>query len=216
MLLWWKAWDPEGCPARAVRAHPRRRSGGIDPSNPRTRDALAAMVARLLSPDGLDADGLKVDFTGRTPAGQALVSHGGAWGIALLHELLSVVYQAAKAAKPDALVITQAPHGAFADVADMIRLNDMLRIDDPAGAAGRRADALPRRRRARRLPGAARRHRRLAVPSRAEWREYLRAKGELGVPALYYATQLDATGEPLEPEDYEALRALWSSGKVEA
>ena len=52
-------------------------------------------------------------------------------GIALLHELLSVVYAAAKDAKADALMITQTPHPSFADVADMVRLNDMLRLDDP-------------------------------------------------------------------------------------
>jgi hypothetical protein len=107
VLLWWKAWDPEGlAPELCVRT----RDGvpaGLDPSNPETRAALTAMVARLLGPHGLDADGLKVDFTGRTPSGQALVAHGGAWGLALLHELLRVVYAAAKAAKPDALVITR-------------------------------------------------------------------------------------------------------------
>ena len=48
------------------------------------------------------------------------------WGIALLHQLLAVVYRAAKEAKPDALVITHTPHPAFVDVADMIRLNDMI------------------------------------------------------------------------------------------
>ena len=67
----------------------------------------------MLAPDGLDADGLKVDFTARTPSGRALSHHeGGAWGIALLHELLSIVYAAAKEAKPDALVITHTPHPA--------------------------------------------------------------------------------------------------------
>jgi hypothetical protein len=34
-------------------------------------------------------------------------------------------------------------------------------------------------------------------------------KPELGVPSLYYATHVDATGEPLEPSDYEALRRVW-------
>ena len=46
-------------------------------------------------------------------------------GVALLHLLLETVYEAAKAAKADALVITHTPHPAFVDVTDMIRLNDM-------------------------------------------------------------------------------------------
>jgi hypothetical protein len=222
VLLWWKAWDPEGvAPELCVRT-PEGAPVGLDPSNPATRELLAATVARLLGPDGLDADGLKVDFTGRTPVGRALAAHGPAWGIALLHELLRVVYRAAKAAKPDALVITQAPHPAFADVADMIRLNDMLRIDDPGPIDEPGPPRIVEQMRYRAAVARAACPELLVdtddwqAPSRAEWREYLRAKGELGVPALYYATHLDATGEPLEPEDYEALRALWARTKVEA
>jgi hypothetical protein len=209
VLLWWKAWDPEGVAPELCLRTPDGVPAGLDPSNPETQAALTAMVARLLGPEGLDADGLKVDFTGRTPVGQALVAHGSARGIALLHELLRVVYAAAKAAKPDALMITQAPHPAFADVADMIRLNDMLRIDDP----GPPQVVEQMRYRAAVVRAACPE---LLVdtddwqaPSRAEWRRYLRAKIELGVPALYYATHLDATGEPLEPADYAALRTLW-------
>ena len=42
---------------------------------------------------------MKVDFTGKTPTGRALTVHGRDRGIALLHELLRVVHEAAKAAK---------------------------------------------------------------------------------------------------------------------
>jgi hypothetical protein len=163
----------------------------------------------LLSPDGLDADGLKVDFTARTPSGSSLTHHGPAWGIALLHEQLKVVYDGAKAAKADALVITQTPHPGFADVTDMVRLNDMLRLDDPGPIPA--AAVVPQMRfRADVVRGA------LpdvlidtddwAIPDRATWREYLGVKRELGVPSLYYATHIDLTGEPLEDEDYAALR----------
>ena len=88
-------------------------------------------MTQLVGADGLGADGLKIDFTARTPSGQAYSAHGPGWGIALLHELLSVVYSAVKQANPEALVITHTPHPAFADVTDMVRLNDMLRLDDP-------------------------------------------------------------------------------------
>jgi hypothetical protein len=47
------------------------------------------------------------------------------------------------------------------------------------------------------------------IPSLAAWREYLTVKPELGVPSLYYATHVDATGEALEPSDYAALRSVW-------
>ncbi len=146
-----------------------------------------------------------MDFTARTPSGHGLAAHGRGWGIALLHQLLELVYRAAKAAKPDALVITQAPHPAFADVADMIRLNDMI---------GGHASVVPQMRFRAEVTRAAVPELLIdtddwRVPSLDAWREYLAVKHELGVPSLYYATHVDMTGEALEQRDYEALREAW-------
>jgi hypothetical protein len=205
VLLWWKAWDPEGVdPALCI----RRTDGApvaVDPSNERTRAFLREMVHGLLAPDGLDADGFKIDFTARTPVGHALEHAGGAWGIALLHELLAVVYAAAKEAKPDALVMTHTPHPSFADVTDMIRLNDVI-SGDVVEQMTFRADvvraALPE------LPIDTDDWR---MPDKRSWRAFLEVKGAIGVPSLYYATHLDATGEALEDEDYAAVRRVWES-----
>ena len=206
VLLWWKAWDPEGFPPELCIRTTDGAPVAVDPTNPAAREALARQMTALLSPDGLDADGLKVDFTARTPSGYALTSHGEGWGIALLHRLLACVYEAAKAAKPDALVITQTPHPAFVDVADMIRLNDMI---------GGHASVVPQMRFRAEVTRAAVPELLIdtddwRVPTREAWREYLGMKAELGVPSLYYATHVDATGEPLEPSDYEALRSVWN------
>ena len=214
VLLWWKAWDPEGAPPELCVRNPDGVPVALDPSQPGTRELLAAQLTRMLAPDGLDADGLKVDFTARTPAGRALTAHG-SWGIALLHELLAVVHRAAKAAKPDALVITHAPHPAFVDVTDMIRLNDMLRLDDE----GPFARVTPQMRHRAAVAHASAPELEVdtddwSVPSLEEWREYLAAKPELGVPALYYADTIDATGERLEPADYEALRRTWAAWRA--
>jgi hypothetical protein len=205
VLLWWKAWDPEGLdPELCIRT-----SDGtpvtLDPTHPAARRLLERTMTELMSPDGLE-----VDFTARTPSGAGLAIAGDLWGISLLHELLRVVYVAVKNAKREALVITQTPHPSFVDVADMVRLNDMLRLDDP--------DPL--------LPIVAQmRHRAAiaraacpellidtddwAVPNKHEWRAYLDAKPELGVPSLYYATELDVSSEQLDDDDYEALRVAW-------
>ena len=94
----------------------------------------------------------------------------------------------------------------------MVRLNDMLPIDDP-GRPGRRSCrrcATAPRSRARRCPDAARSTPTTGrSPTSATWREYLEVKPELGVPSLYYATHLDLTGEALDEEDYAALRRVW-------
>jgi hypothetical protein len=206
VLLWWKAWDPEGLPPELCIRNPDGSPLAVDPTNPAAREELARQVAAMLGPAGLDADGLKIDFTARTPSGRSLVVHGRGWGIALLHQLLAVVHEAAKAAKADALLITQTPHPAFADVADMIRLNDII---------GGQPSVVPQMTFRTEVTRAAVPELLVdtddwRIPTREAWREYLAIKHELGVPSLYYATHIDQTGEPLEPEDYEALRAAWA------
>jgi len=211
VLLWWKAWDAEGLsPELCI----RRSDGvpvGVDPTNPAAREVLRESVEYMLGPAGLDADGLKVDFTARTPSGRALSTHDEGWGIALLHELLAIVYAAAKEAKPDALVITHTPHPAFADVTDMVRLNDMLRLDDP----GPMPPVVPQMRYRAAIVRAACPELLIdtddwTVPDKATWREYLELKPELGVPSLYYVTDVDLTGERLEDDDYAAIRRTWA------
>lgn len=210
VLLWWKAWDPEGVDPELCIRTPEGVPVAMDPTNPKTRELLQSSLAAMLSAEGLDADGLKVDFTARTPSGAALTLHGETWGIALLHELLAVVYAAAKAAKRDALVITQTPHPSFVDVSDMIRLNDMLRLDD----ASAYPPVVPQMRHRAAVARAACPELLVdtddwAVPDKRTWREYLELKPELGVPSLYYATHLDVSGEALDEDDYAALRRTW-------
>jgi hypothetical protein len=212
VLLWWKAWDPEGLPPELCVTRPDGTPVGLDPTAPGAADLVHELMDELLSPNGLDADGLKVDFTATTPSGASLASHGELWGISFLHELLRVVYDGAKRAKPDALVITQTPHPAFADVTDMVRLNDMLRLDDPGGIHPE--TVVPQMRHRAAIAAAALPDRLVdtddwAIPDLATWRDYLALKAELGVPSLYYATRLDVSGEALEEQDYAALRDVF-------
>lgn len=212
VLLWWKAWDAEGLPPELCVRNVDGAPVGFDPSSPAARDELASIITGLIAPEGLDADGLKIDFTARTPSGHAVRSASGSWGIALLHELLQVVYGAAKSAKTEALIVTQTPHPSFVDVTDMIRLNDMLRLGDGSAPAS----VVPQMRHRAEVVRAACPELLIdtddwAVPSLAAWREYLREKPSLGVPALYYADFLDGSGVRLDPEDYQALRETWSA-----
>ena len=185
----------------------------LDPSNPRARALLREVMHELCGPGGLGADGLKTDFTARTPSGHALTAKGPSWGIALLHDLLSLVYSEVKAAKPDALVITQTPHPSFADVTDMVRLNDTLRLDDPGGIP---AHALVPQMQFRAAVARAAMPDVLidgddwAMPDKRTWREYLEVKTAIGVPSLYYATHIDGSGEALDEDDYAAIRRVFA------
>jgi hypothetical protein len=210
VLLWFKAWDPEGLPADACVTDALGRPVAADPTAPAYRAILEDSLRRMLGPDGLDADGLKVDFTAQTPAGPGLRRSGEAWGIALLHRLMALVHSAARAAKPEALVVTHTASPLFADVTDMIRLNDLLRLGDPDPFA----PAVPQMRHRARVassvePGMLIDTDDWCMPSLAEWRSYLAVKPELGVPALYYATGIDHSGEAFETTDYEAIADAW-------
>lgn len=211
VLLWWRAWAHEGVPDALCVRTPDGAPVTLDPENPAGREHLADAVRHMLGPEGLDADGLKIDFTADTPTGESLLHHGDSWGIALLHRYLGVIHRAAKEAKPDSLVITHTPHPAFADVTDMIRLNDMLRLDDPDPYA----PVVPQMRQRAAVARAGCPDLPVdtddwCTPDRRQWRAYTDMKDQLGVPALYVTTHLDRTGEPLEEVDYAALRRLWS------
>jgi hypothetical protein len=212
VLLWYKAWDPEGFPddwsVRTTAGTPI----GVDPTNPEAEAAVRATVRRMLASDGLDADGLKIDFTARTPTGRATVHHGTAWGVDLLAALLAIVADEARRVRPDALLIGHAPNTLVAPWLDMIRLNDALRLDDPEPAT----DIVPQMRyRAAVVRAACPDHPidtdDWSAPDLAGWRAYTAIKGELGVPALYYATHIDRTGEALDDTDYALIRSTWAA-----
>ena len=209
VLLWWKAWDPEGLPAALCITDGAGRPVAVDPTNLDYEELLRESIRRLLSPEGLDADGLKVDFTARTPSGPGLSRSGEEWGIELLHRLLSVVHDEAHLAKPDALIVTHTPNPYFRDVTDMLRLNDinLLRPVVPQMRHRARVAAIA-------CPEALIDTDNWPMPDRSTWREYLAVQPELGVPSLYYATHIDTSGEALTANDYALVRKVWAGAGV--
>lgn len=221
VLLWFKAWDAAGLPPEWCVRNGAGTPVAADPTNPAYEAALRADVRRLLGRQGsgaLDADGLKIDFTAMTPSGAGLVTHAerttgsGPWGVALLRRLLAIVADEARRTKPDALLIAHTPNPAFGDLVSMIRLNDALRLDDPdpyvpVVAQLRHRAALSRAA----LPDTPIDTDDWCMPSRAEWRAWLEAKVEVGVPALYYVDRIDSSGEELTDDDLEAVARTWST-----
>jgi hypothetical protein len=206
VLLWLKAWDPEGLPIEECITNAAGRPVAVDPTHPGFAARLAVSVRQMLSPGGFDADGFKIDFTARIPAGPGHRTHGGLWGLELMKSYLGQIYTAAKAVKPDALVIAHTPHPYLADVLDMVRLNDINTAHPVPPAMRHRARVA-----ALACPSALIDTDNWPMANRAAWREYTPVQPELGVPALYYATHIDSTGEPLEPEDYRLIRETWAA-----
>jgi hypothetical protein len=206
VLLWVKAWDTEGVPVEECITNAAGRPVAVDPTNPAYERRLRRAVRRMLSGEGYGADGFKIDFSARIPSGPGLAIHGNAWGLELMKRYLAIIYDEAKATKPDALVMTHTPHPYLADVLDMIRLNDMNVGRDIVAAMRHRARVA-----AVACPDALIDTDNWPIPDRATWRSYLPLQAELGVPSLYYSSHVDATGEPLEEEDYALIRRLWAA-----
>lgn len=206
VLLWLKFWDPDGLPADECVTNASGAVVAADPTNPKFIARFQESLRIMLSAEGLDADGFKVDFSARIPSGPGMRLAGDVWGLELMRVMLELLYSGAKAVKKDALVITHTPHPYLAPYLDMIRLNDINTGKDVIAA-------MTHRQKVARIacPQALIDTDNWPITNKADWLTYLDLQAELGVPALYYTTHIDATGEALEPADYARLRLLWKT-----
>ncbi|MBK8020830.1 MAG: hypothetical protein IPK19_05215 [Chloroflexi bacterium] len=205
VLLWLKAWDPDGLPPEECVTNAAGRVVAADLTSPAYERRLRSSVEHMLSPGGLDADGFKIDFTARIPASPGLRSAGDVWGLELMRRYLEVIYSTAKRVKPDALIIAHTPHPYLADVVDMIRLNDINIGKDVNEAMLHRAHIASIA-----CPNALLDTDNWPITDREAWRRYLPLQVQLGTPTLYFVTEIDTTGEPLDDDDYALLRQTWS------
>jgi hypothetical protein len=204
VLLWLKFWDPEGLTAEACVRNAAGLPVAVDPTNPLYEETLRDSVRNMLSESGYGADGFKIDFSARIPASPGLSRAGSEWGLELMRRYLWIVYDEAKRVKPDALVIAHTPHPYLADVLDMIRLNDINTGRDVIAAMRHRQRVATIA-----CPQALIDTDNWPMTDRATWRAYLEVQPELGVPALYFATHVDNTREPLTEEDILRLIDVW-------
>ncbi len=211
VLLWLKFWDAEGLPESECVVNKTGIRLAVDPSNPEFERRFRKQVRFMLSPNGLDADGFKIDFSARIPSGPGLKKQGNLWGLELMKRYFEILHSGAKQAKADALIIAHAPNPYLAPYIDMIRLNDIN--------VGK--DLLPAMRHRQKVA-------RIAMPEalidtdnwqmtdKAEWLDYLRIQPELGVPAMYYCSHIDRTQESLTDEDIQLLNKVWGQYKIMA
>lgn len=200
VLLWIGTWLWDGLP-KELSILGDGRQWTADPGNPAYRDQITRWVTELISPDGFDADGFKIDQLGFTPNKRrprwcprfgflemdgdpvtTVSQKGEAWGMELLYQYQKTIYQAAKAAKPEALITSSTVHPYFRDTFDMVRLHDMGHVPtDLMAAMGARA-GLARAA----LPG---------FPIDTDdwvhidydlWLDYTSRSFEIGVPCLFY------------------------------
>lgn len=205
VLLWLKAWDPEGLPAEECIRNSAGLPIALDPTNPQFEARFRAIIQEMLSADGYDADGFKIDFTARIPYSPNLQMRESIWGLELMKRYLGIIYDEAKKVKPDALVMTHTPHPYLADVTDMIRLNDINMGRDVLMAMKHRARIAEIA-----CPDLLIDTDNWPITDLATWRDYVAIQGKLGVPSLYTVTHIDTTGEALTDADYDLIRQTWA------
>lgn len=238
VLLWLKAWDPQGLAPGECIDDKNGQPVSVDPGNPEFRELLTGQVFRMLQE--LDADGFKVDFTHLIPRGPALDqlealaqrgdhpdltawqperlpvtnSAGGKWGLELMREWLVILSEAARAAKPDAVIITHTANPYLADLVDVLRLNDVAGLQDIY------ASIAPDMAHRTRIARAASPYWLLDADnwpcsSREQWYDYIQAQkdGTFGIPALYHIQRFGwgTVNEALQEKDFAAVRESWKA-----
>lgn len=229
VLLWVATWLREGLPQKwCLRSG--NRSLVANAAHPEYRAFLRRSVRKLLSPDGYDADGFKIDQLSfipseRTAAGGEQVGRGynlvadhlpirgsDVWGLELLRLHQNDIYRAAKLAKPDCLVTSSTLHPYFHDTFDMVRLHDtgIVKDVDVFAAMKARADLS-----------------RSVLPNHPidaddwitedyrRWRAYTLQSGTLGVPCVFYSERFvlqfeqQPVTQPIPLEDLQRITQAW-------
>ncbi len=209
VIAWFGLWrvdDPP--PSWCIRADNGEKLTA-DPESPGYSAQLTDGVRELISSNGYDIDGFFIDFTSDLPVRENLVRSGSLWGVELLHHYVKLIHDAAKAVKPDAMLMTHCCNPYFADVTDVLRLNDW---------AYKRSDVVEQ---ARYRQGIA-----SAVSDWLintdnwfmydvnEWRRYLEVQPELGIPASWFVNGVWGDGsrsyEPFTQDDYRKWASLWT------
>lgn len=206
VLLWIGTWLWDGL-SEELSIFGDGRQWTADPSNPQYLETITQWVTELLSPTGFDADGFKIDQLGFCPntrqprwcprfgfmeIGEVPVQHvrqaGAEWGMELLYRYQKTIYDAAKAAKPDALITSSTVHPYFYDTFDMVRLHDMGHVPlDLMAAMQSRADLAKAA-----LPGFLIDTDDWIHQNYAMWLEYTSRSHEIGVPCLFYTERFIA------------------------
>lgn len=209
-MLWFKLWDDEGWD-KSLCLTDRSGQTRVDPSHPEYIAMLKKTIRRLLSSDEgcLDADGFKLDFAFIIPIGRDVHTYSGKYGCELMYDYMKLIYDTAKAVKPDAVINCSPCHPYFANVCDQARLHDYdQRRRDCADDMIMRAQMF-----AIANPNTLLDTDNAGFDTHRDTMRWLLRQGEVGVPDLYALS-----GGGLTDDDFEELAAYWReySARVDA
>jgi len=116
--------QPDGTPLTAVRFGTEINYLS-DFTHPAMRELCRRDLEKMLGPNGLDADGIKIDCTNRPPTVENTF-HDPAWGTGELfhYKAAKFIYETAKSIKPDCCINATAGNPFFNGTFDLHRLHD--------------------------------------------------------------------------------------------
>lgn len=123
-LMWVKAFAADGLPPELCILDAMGRPIAGDPTNPGYIEQTRAQASHIVSPHGLDTDGIKLDFLAQLPHGPGLRWHGNERGHAALYNYLQNIHDAIKTAKPNSTIQSHVVSPWFRGVIDEVRIND--------------------------------------------------------------------------------------------
>ncbi|MEO1236848.1 MAG: TIM-barrel domain-containing protein [Planctomycetota bacterium] len=208
VLIWYGMWIHDNAPPDWCVRQADGKKLRLDPTSPAYARRLQDDVHHLISPDGYDYDGFFLDFTHDLPCAPGLQLHGDLWGVELLHHYVKLIHDAAKAPKPDALIMTHCAHPYFADVCDVFRLNDWATLRPNTVEQARYRHGI-----ATACSGWLINTDNWPLYSADDWWALIRAQPELGIPSTWYTDGVRAQGAPgyvpFTEADYAEWKAIW-------
>lgn len=135
----------------------------------------------------------------------------GVWGVELLRKYIENIYGFMKQVKDDSVLITHTANPYFADVVDVLRLNDLDgECDDVLEVMKTRA----------KIAKACCREWLIDTDNdlminKERWRQYITLQPQLGIPDTYYATNIACSGEAFGDDEYELLKDVWNKYRSE-
>lgn len=218
VLLWYGTWREHRKDYDKMSKESITKNGDnliCDPSHPEFEEYLRKFIRVTLSPDKscLNADGYKIDLIGETPSGKGIKTYGHIWGVELLKRYLAIIYEEAKKVKPDALIETHTPNPYFAEVTDMIRLNDIYTTKKPT--LSNIIKMMTHRSKIAKIgyPGHLIDCDNAPMSNRRVFIEYMKLQPSLGNPSLYYVTHISGDGSKIRKKDYELIKKIWNDYK---
>lgn len=133
VLLWVCTWT-NGLPEDEIYTTSDSDRKFLDPLNPSYLKKLEDYMQHMLGngPEDLNADGIKLDFTGDHPLTGDHKCTKPLYGMDYLHAQIAAISNAARRVKPGCLLDYQIANPYFASLHDMTRLNDYFMPPDQA------------------------------------------------------------------------------------